>query len=221
MLYHSFKLLGETDLSIMVSELMQCPDWEDGARSATGEGVKLVKRNIQISPRSETYKALYARVSELLMNEKYTLDMYICPKKIINVLFTRTSAGMFYGNHVDAAHVSQGRRDYSFTLFLTNPSKYEGGELILNVPPEQKAIKLEAGSIIIYPTKYLHEVREVTKGERMVCVGWIESYIKKDDEREMLGYIRTAMEHTNNNDNSKSSLILSIAYQRLKKYFGD
>ena len=29
----------------------------------------------------------------------------------------------------------------------------------------------------------MHEVREVIKGERIVCVGWIESYIKRDDER--------------------------------------
>ena len=220
MLYHTFKLLSKTDLSIMIGELMNCPDWVDGATSAAG-GAKLVKKNIQLSPIVDIHKVLDARVVELLMNEKSVLNTYIYPKKIINVLFSRSSAGMCYGNHVDAAHTALGRRDYSFTLFLTNPSEYEGGELILNVPPEQKAIKLDAGSIIIYPTKYLHEVRQVTKGERMVCVGWIESYIKKDDEREMLGYIRAAMAHIGNNDNSKSIIALNIAYERLKKYFGD
>lgn len=220
MLYHTFKLLSKPDLSTIISELMISPDWVDGARSATG-GAKLVKRNIQLLPSSDTYKALDKRVIELLMSDDSPLMTSIFPKQIINILFSRTSAGMRYGNHVDAAHTTQGRRDYSFTLFLTNPSDYEGGELILNVPPEQKAIKLEPGSIIIYPTKYLHEVREVTKGERMVCVGWIESYIKKDDEREMLGLIRTAIFQAKSNENSKSILTLNIAYERLKKYFGD
>ena len=123
----------------------------------------------------------------------------------MNILFSRTSAGMYYGNHVDSAHMSQGRRDYLFTLSLNNPSDYLGGELILHTPPEQKSIKLEAGSIIIYPTKYLHEVREVTKGERLVCVGWIESFIKKDEEREMLGYVKNAMLQlaSSSNDNKK------------------
>ena len=76
------------------------------------------------------------------------------------------------------------------------------GELILNIPPEQKNIKLEAGSIVIYPTKYLHEVRAVSKGERIACVGWIESRIKKDNEREILTYIAAAMAHSRNNDNN-------------------
>lgn len=223
MLYHIFKLLSKADLSAMVIELMTCPDWVDGATSAMG-GAKLVKRNIQLSHISDTYKALNMRVIEQLMEGSPTLETYIYPKKIINILFSRTSAGMHYGKHVDAAHTVQGRRDYSFTLFLSNPIDYEGGELILSVPPEQKAIKLEAGSIVIYPTKYLHEVREVTQGERIACVGWIESYIKKDDEREILGCIRTAMLQmplASNNDNIKSIIALNIAYERLKKYFGD
>ena len=130
---------------------------------------------------------------------------------------------MRYGSHVDAAHSPLGRRDYSFTLFLNDPSEYEGGELILNIPPEQKSIKLEAGSIVIYPTKYLHEVREVIKGERLVSVGWIESYIKKDEEREMLGYIRSGLIQlaSDNVDKNQSLLVLNMAYERLKKYFGD
>ena len=167
------------------------------------------------------YKALAARVSKKLIDEKPTLDMYIFPKNIVHILFSRSSAGMFYGAHIDSAHIPTGRRDYSFTLFLTNPGDYEGGELVLNIPPEQKAVKLDAGSIIIYPTKYCHEVKEVTSGERMVCVGWLESYIRKDDEREMLGFLRAAIAHTKSNDSSKSLLALNIAYQRLKKYFGD
>ena len=69
---------------------------------------------------------------------------------------------MYYGRHVDEVYSSEGRRDYSFTIFLNNPNDYDGGELVLNIPPENKAIKLDAGSIIIYPTKYVHEVREVS-----------------------------------------------------------
>ena len=107
--------------------------------------------------------------------------------------------------------------------FSNDPSDYEGGELILNILPEQKSIKLGAGSIIIYPTKYLHEVREVSQGERLVCVGWIESFIKKDEEREMLGYVKNALQQLSrsSNDNHKSILSLNIAFQRLQKYFGD
>ena len=33
---------------------------------------------------------------------------------------------------------------------------------------------------------YLHSVKEVENGERIVCVGWIESYVKGIEEREYL-----------------------------------
>lgn len=220
MLYHIFNILSETDLSIMVKELMMCPEWVDGARSASG-GAKQLKRNIQLFMGSDTYKNLNKKVCDLIMSEKTILKSFVYPKRIINTLFSRTSAGMYYGKHIDIAYTDQGRRDYSFTLFLSDPSEYEGGELILNIPPEQKSVKLEAGSIIIYPTKYLHEVKEVFKGERMVCVGWIESRIKNDIEREILGNIATAMALVENNDDSKSMTFLNIAYQKLQKHFGD
>ena len=133
---------------------------------------------------------------------------------------------MYYGSHVDSAYTLQGRRDYSFTIFLNNPDEYDGGELILQIPPEQRVIKLEAGSIIVYPTKYLHEVRQVTKGERVVCVGWIESYIKNDEERSILSYIRSAMSladtfDAENHSNAQLQSFLRIAFQRSRKYFGD
>jgi len=32
----------------------------------------------------------------------------------------------------------------------------------------------------------LHSVKEVESGERLVCVGWIESYVKSIEEREYL-----------------------------------
>ena len=36
------------------------------------------------------------------------------------------------------------------------------------------------------PSTYLHSVDEITNGERLVCVGWIESYVKSIEEREYL-----------------------------------
>ena len=50
----------------------------------------------------------------------------------------------------------------------------------------EKEFKLDAGEIIIYPSTYLHSVKEIKNGERIVCVGWIESYIKSIEEREYL-----------------------------------
>lgn len=218
--YHSFRLLQPQEISVIVRQLMMSPDWVDGTSSAKGHA-KQIKKNLQLSNASDVYKDLSKQISDMLMHNISVMDRYVFPKNIINMLFSRTSKGMYYGSHVDAAHTPNGRRDYSFTLFLNDPSEYDGGELIVNIPPERKSIKLESGMIFIYPTKYLHEVKEVTRGERIVCVGWIESYIKKDSERELLSYIKTAMICNQAGESNKTVLSLNLAFQGLKKYFGD
>ena len=60
-----------------------------------------------------------------------------------------------------------------------NKDFYEGGELIIETMNSEEKFKLNAGEIIIYPSTYLHSVKEVNNGERLVFVGWIESYVKK------------------------------------------
>ena len=101
-------------------------------------------------------------------------------------MFTKSLKGMKYGRHIDNAFMSSGRADLSFTLFLNKKNEYEGGELLIeNINSEEK-LKLNAGEIIIYPSTYLHSVEEVLQGERLVFVGWIESYVKSIEEREYL-----------------------------------
>ena len=82
--------------------------------------------------------------------------------------------------------MSSGRSDLSFTISLSNKNKYDGGELIIEEMNSEKEFKLNSGEIIIYPSTYLHSVKEIKSGERLVCVGWIESYIKSIEEREYL-----------------------------------
>ena len=101
-------------------------------------------------------------------------------------MFTKSSKGMSYGRHIDNAFMSSGRADLSFTIFLAEKSQYEGGGLLIENLTSEKKFKLNGGEIIIYPSTYLHSVEKVLNGERIVCVGWIESYIKSIEEREYL-----------------------------------
>ena len=82
--------------------------------------------------------------------------------------------------------MSSGRSDLSFTLSLTNKDFYKGGDLIIETMNSEEKFKLNAGEIIIYPSSYLHAVNKIIDGERLVCVGWIESYVKSTEEREYL-----------------------------------
>ena len=58
--------------------------------------------------------------------------------------------------------------------------------LVIETLNAEKEFKLNAGEMIIYPSTYLHSVKEIKNGERLVCVGWIESYVKSIEEREYL-----------------------------------
>ena len=101
-------------------------------------------------------------------------------------MFTKSTKGMSYGSHIDNAFMSSGRSDLSFTIFLSEKSQYEGGELLIENLNGENKFKLDLGEILIYPSTYLHSVQELQNGERMVCVGWIESYVKSIEEREYL-----------------------------------
>jgi PKHD-type hydroxylase len=61
------------------------------------------------------------------------------------------------------------QRKLSAVLMLSDQNDYEGGELeIRDVDP----IKLNQGSIIIFPSPLFHRVKEVTKGNRFSAVAW-------------------------------------------------
>ena len=159
-------------------------DWEDGKKTA-GILASQVKNNLQLNRNSDNSKQLTGFIINKLLSNTL-IKSFALPKKIHGVMFTKSSKGMRYGRHVDNAYMSSGRADLSFSIFLNKKNSYGGGELIVeNINTENK-FKLNEGEIIIYPSTYLHSVEEITSGERLVCVGWIESYVKSIEEREYL-----------------------------------
>ena len=72
------------------------------------------------------------------------------------------------------------------SFIKSEKNQYKGGELLIENLNAENEFKLNLGEILIYPSTYLHSVQEVLNGERIVCVGWIESYIKSIEEREYL-----------------------------------
>ena len=78
-----------------------------------------------------------------------------------------------YGKHVDRG-INMQIRKLSFSLQLSNPKSYEGGELCLYEGDKPlSGIPKEQGTLIVFPSYVLHEVTPVTKGERNSLVGWI------------------------------------------------
>lgn len=108
------------------------------------------------------------------------------PKRLAGFLVSRYKPGMTYGTHVDNALLNNARSDMSFTLFLSEPDTYEGGELVIEQGDGERIIKPPKGHMVLYSTGALHHVAEVTKGERLAVVGWVRSYVRDPGAREML-----------------------------------
>ena len=159
-------------------------DWEDGKNTA-GSHASKVKNNLQLKRQSDISKKLSILVKQTLLNNDL-IKSFTLPKHIHGIIFSKSSEGMCYGRHIDNAFMSSGRSDLSFTIFLSEKNQYEGGELLIENLNAESKFKLNIGEIIIYPSTYLHAVQEVLSGERIVCVGWIESYVKSNEAREYL-----------------------------------
>jgi PKHD-type hydroxylase len=108
------------------------------------------------------------------------------PKTFVKLLVSRYKPGMAYGAHVDDALMGGVRTDMSFTLFLAEPESYEGGALVIEGPDGESDFKLPPGHLVLYQTTSLHHVAEVTKGERLAIVGWVRSFIRSPEQREVL-----------------------------------
>ena len=169
-----------------------------GKRTARG-AARAVKANQQADGSDPKVKALARFVRQAL--ERHALfQLYVRPARWAPVMFNRYGPGETYGLHIDdpvmAGEEGRIRTDLSFTLFLSDPDSYEGGALVIDGPEGEREAKPPAGAMVVYSTGALHRVEPVTSGERLAAVGWLQSLIRRPDEREVLfdlGRVRAAL----------------------------
>jgi PKHD-type hydroxylase len=158
-------------------------DFGDG-RATAGRYVRDIKANDQARP-SPDLEAVQAKVSTALMAHPVFASA-ARPRAMTKLIVSRYREGQTYGMHVDDALMHGVRTDLSFTLFLNDPESYEGGALVVADSAEERAFKLSAGDAILYPSSTLHRVEPVRAGTRLCVVGWVQSWIRSDEQREIL-----------------------------------
>jgi len=181
----SHELLNTEEIKLIKNNIGKKDlDWEDGRKTA-GKQASLVKNNLQLKKESKVAQKLSSFIIKKMLRDDL-IKSFALPKKIHGGMFTKSKTGMRYGRHIDNAFMSSGRADLAFTIFLSEKGQYGGGELLIENINSENKFKLNSGEIIVYPSTYLHCVKEVTSGERIVFIGWIESYVKSIEEREYL-----------------------------------
>lgn len=170
-----------------VRMLLSEQPFQPGTRTA-GWAATLVKNNEQLDPKARHYEQLQQLVvAALSAHEVFALAAM--PKALRPIIFSRYTSGMAYGDHVDNALMGEQpriRSDLSFTLFLSAPGDYEGGELMIEDTQGTHAYKLDAGALVLYPSDTLHRVETVKSGVRQVAVGWLQSLIRDPRQRQIL-----------------------------------
>ena len=183
--YLTHQLLNSKELEVLKKNLNKENSlWEEGKRTAGNHAAK-VKNNLQLRRDSDLSIKFSGLITKKILSNEL-IKSFALPKKIHGTIFSKSKSGMQYGRHIDNAYMSSGRADLSFTIFLNSKDEYKGGELSIESFNSEEKFKLNAGEIIIYPSTYLHSVEKVTDGERLVFIGWIESYVKSIEEREYL-----------------------------------
>lgn len=167
----------------VLAEAAGALEFGDGGATA-GPQARAVKRNLQAVP-GPARDAVLAKVEAALSGHD-GVQALAYPARFAALMVTRTEAGGGYGAHIDNALMAGGRADLSFTIFLSDPDTYEGGALAIEDRLETRLVKLGRGEAIIYPSDRLHRVEEVTRGTRLVVVGWIESRVADPRGREIL-----------------------------------
>lgn len=215
-------VLNAEELTALQRTLEQS-EFIDGKRTA-GMAAERVKRNEELD-RDAPQKDPLARI---LMGALYRSDTFraaAMPAKVSTPIFARYAPGMTYGDHVDDPIMGSGehyRSDVSFTVFLSEPDSYEGGELTIRTTFGEKRVKLRAGDAVVYPSSSLHHVAEVTAGQRLVGLGWIQSMVRDPARRELLFELGRAREELlREAGGSEATALVDRSYANLVRMWCD
>lgn len=206
--------------ALAIGEALARAPFQDGSLTA-GSAARKVKQNTQALGDDAGVAALGDRV-RLALEGNALVRRMVRPVRWSNLLFSRYSSGQQYGLHADnAAMVDEHgwplRTDVSFTLFLSDPDTYGGGSLLIPGQSGDREFRLGAGSAVFYPTGLLHRVTPVTAGVRLACVGWIQSLVRRPDQREILSDLHGLRDDAN----EEASLILDKTIGNLLRMWGE
>ncbi|MES9939958.1 MAG: Fe2+-dependent dioxygenase [Candidatus Thiodiazotropha sp. 6PLUC2] len=223
MLLEIDRLLESAQLQ-KIDQILSEAEFVDG-RLTAGMAAKRVKNNQELKG-TQKQMELLIRILTSAMGQNQSFRSAVLPYRMADPIFARYQSGMTYGDHVDDPLMGisgqRFRSDISMTVFLREPDSYEGGELVIRTTFGEKRVKLAAGSAVIYPSSSLHHVAEVTQGERLVALAWIQSYVRDPARRELLYELDQAREDLLLNRSQEATTgLVDKSYANLLRMWSD
>jgi PKHD-type hydroxylase len=192
-------------------------------RATAGMAASRVKRNEELAPDAEA-QALVNRILMAALGHNARFRGAALPNRMADFIVARYHPGMTYGDHVDDPIMGGGkfRTDVSMTVFLNPPEAYDGGELVIRTPFGDRRVKLRAGDAVVYPSASVHHVAEVTRGERLVALTWIQSFVRDAARRELLFELDLARDHLLGHDpDAETTKYVDRSYANLLRMWSE
>ncbi|MDB2687319.1 Fe2+-dependent dioxygenase [Mariniblastus sp.] len=215
-------VLSDTQLS-EVGTLIDAAEFVDGKLTA-GSAIAGRKSNLQLKRDGPDGTKLDQLILQALGRHP-VFSSIVLPLRFSAPIISQYQPGMCYGTHVDAPFMGVGqpiRTDISVTLFLNDPTSYEGGELSIDLPGGARQVKLPAGDAIVYSTTAPHQVLPVTNGTRLVAVTWCQSRVRDAAKREILHDLHAVCSCIAEDDpDSIEAMLLNKSYSNLLRMFAE
>ena len=207
-----------------IRKLLSGANFVDGKLSA-GAAAQRVKHNQELDKRAQQMDML----NNIVMSSLVQHPVYrggALPLHVAAPFYARYTPGMAYGDHLDDPIMGTDgvlyRSDIAITIFLNEPEQYDGGELVIRTAFGNNEVKLPAGDAVMYPSSSLHHVNQVTRGERLVAVTWVQSLVRDPARRELLYELHQAREKLLKiSPEAEETAQVNTAYMNLIRMWGD
>lgn len=179
--FNCFAILGQVFTSrecdqirdqILKEEQQQPAGYDNGQGEFLTDGVVRQGNLTWLNPEDNRWSWIYQRCTAAIQQVNrhdwgFDLD-YIDPLQ-----FTcYDNLGDHYGWHIDNLGGNNTYRKLSFSIQLSTPHAYEGGNLEFLTGPKETVMPREQGTFIAFPSVITHRVTPITRGRRYSLVGW-------------------------------------------------
>ena len=135
-------------------------------RSIRDSEIKWIKYN-------EETQWLYDKIynyANIANNKIYQFKLHY---SLDDIQYSRYSLNGKYDFHVDIGSGRNSMRKLSCSILLNDPEEFEGGNFEFQTGKNPEKVPLIKGSVVFFPSFFLHRVCEITKGSRESLVLWI------------------------------------------------
>jgi PKHD-type hydroxylase len=217
--FHHIPALLKAEELVALEKLISEAEFVDGKITAT-MAAREVKNNLQLKA-GVADQPIQDILTKAISSSPH-FQAAAQPKTVHPFIISKYDPGKYYGWHVDSPIMGDPmmRTDMAMTIFLSDPSAYEGGELFIQTAAGNVALKPAKGDAILYPCQFLHCVNEIKLGERLAAVTWIQSNIQSSEQRQILFELNQVHASLQQRNMPESNLMLQ-AYSNLFRMWAD